>query len=142
MTQSKFRLGTLIATIVVMPSIAAGNTALMAESTTARLPQVISGAAAYARHCAACHGSDLAGTDHAPELAGEAFWASWEGKSARQLYGRIISTMPLDDPGSLEAKTVVDITAFILGANRQALPAAGYAGANELDAVTMTEPSD
>ncbi|MFT3802044.1 MAG: cytochrome c [Burkholderiaceae bacterium] len=123
-------------------SIAFGSSALKAESSATKRSQVESGASAYAEHCAACHGSDLAGTDHAPGLSGETFWNSWDGKSARQLYGRIISTMPLSDPGSLEAKTVVDITTYILSINKQVLPVTGHAGANDLDAVMMSEPAN
>ena len=142
MFRSGFLPGKSVAIVVAMLPFAVGGTASMAGSAAVQPPQLAAGAAAYARHCAACHGGDLAGTDHAPELVGEPFWRSWEGKSARQLYGRIISTMPLDDPGSLEAGTVLDITAFILGANKQAPPDAGYAGAHALDSVTMSEPAD
>lgn len=119
----------------------AANAALAVEPTTAQPPQVAAGAAAYAEHCAACHGSNLAGMDHAPGLVGETFWASWDGKPARQLYSRIISTMPLADPGSLEPETVVDIATFILKTNKQEVPATGYASANDLNAVTIARPA-
>jgi mono/diheme cytochrome c family protein len=105
-------------------------------------PQVEAGKAAYAEQCAACHGEDLIGFDHAPSLKGDVFWASFNEKPARQLYSRIISTMPLSDPGSLEPKMVLDITTFILSVNNQALPATGYASADELNTVTITQPAE
>lgn len=108
----------------------------------AQPPQVEEGKAAYVEHCAACHGEDLIGFDHAPSLTGDVFWASFNEKPARQLYSRIISTMPLSDPGSLEPKTVLDITTFILAANKQTLPATGYASADELNTVTITQTAE
>jgi hypothetical protein len=41
--------------------------------------------------------------------------------SLRALYSRIISTMPSDNPGTLEEKTVLDIVAYLL--ERTAFPA-------------------
>jgi S-disulfanyl-L-cysteine oxidoreductase SoxD len=104
---------------------------------TAAADQLAAGAAAYATHCAACHGADLIGLEHTPNLKGETFWANWSGKPARLLYSRIISTMPLSDPGSLEPKEALDITAHILSINRQPIPAAGYGGADELNEVPL-----
>ena len=75
------------------------------------------GAAAYGQHCAACHGDALGGGDSAPPLAGEAFLANWNGQNAGALFTRIKTTMPLDNPGSLNAATVADIEAMILARN-------------------------
>jgi len=121
---------------------AAGATLAAPADMTAHPPQVEAGQAAYAEHCAACHGDDLAGSDHAPGLKDDLFREAWQGKPARQLYSRIISTMPLTDPGSLEPKTVLDVTTFILAANRQPLPATGYAGADDLNGVTIAPPAE
>jgi mono/diheme cytochrome c family protein len=99
--------------------------------------QIASGAAAYAGHCVACHGEGLAGLNHAPSLKGAAFWKSWADKPARALYSRIISTMPLSEPGTLEPRLVLDITVFILSANKQSIPEAGYESADELNGVPI-----
>jgi cytochrome c5 len=99
--------------------------------------QIASGAAAYAEHCGACHGEGLAGLNHAPSLKGAVFWKSWADKPARALYSRIISTMPLSDPGSVEPKVVLDITVFILSANKQSTPETGYRSADELNGVPI-----
>jgi mono/diheme cytochrome c family protein len=99
--------------------------------------QMVIGAAAYAEHCGACHGEGLAGLNHAPSLKGAAFWKSWADKPARALYSRIISTMPLSEPGTLEPKVVLDITVFILSANKQSIPEAGYKSADELNGVPI-----
>ena len=99
--------------------------------------QMVSGAAAYTEHCGSCHGEGLAGLNHAPSLKGTAFWKSWADKPARALYSRIISTMPLSGPGTLEPKVVLDITVFILSANKQSIPEAGYKSADELNGVPI-----
>ncbi|WP_294391485.1 c-type cytochrome [uncultured Sphingomonas sp.] len=75
------------------------------------------GAAAYAQHCAACHGDALGGSDSAPPLSGGTFLGNWEGQSAGALFTRIRTTMPLDNPGSLGGATVADIEAMILSSN-------------------------
>ena len=84
------------------------------------------GHAAFEGHCAACHGAALNGGDMAPGLAGTEFLGRWSGQSAGDLFERIRSTMPPDDPGSLGGATVSDIEAYIFSQNQ--FPA----GANEL----------
>ena len=75
------------------------------------------GKAAYGEQCAACHGPTLAGIDVAPPLSGNAFLNNWNNTSAGDLFERIHSTMPLNNPGSLSAKTVSDIEAYMFQAN-------------------------
>jgi len=75
------------------------------------------GKVAYADQCAACHGASLAGVDMAPPLTGSAFLNNWNSTSAGDLFDRIHSTMPLNNPGSLSAKTTSDIEAFLFQAN-------------------------
>jgi quinoprotein glucose dehydrogenase len=52
-----------------------------------------------------------------PALAGEEFRATWDSQKLRKLYSRILSTMPVDNPGTLTEKTVLDIVAYLLEAN-------------------------
>jgi len=75
------------------------------------------GKAAYGEQCAACHGASLAGVDMAPPLTGSAFLNNWNSTSAGDLFDRIHSTMPLNNPGSLSAKATADIEAYIFQAN-------------------------
>lgn len=99
--------------------------------------QISAGAAAYEAHCAACHGPDLIGLEHSPNLKGDTFWKNWSGKSSRLFYSRIISTMPLSDPGSLEPKQALDIATYILSMNGQAIPAEGYEAADQLNNILL-----
>jgi mono/diheme cytochrome c family protein len=79
--------------------------------------QATLGDRAFGVNCASCHGTDLAGGQHAPSLAGDAFLLRWQGRSVGDLFQRISTSMPQQSPGTLTAKTVLDIVAFILQAN-------------------------
>jgi mono/diheme cytochrome c family protein len=76
------------------------------------------GQAQFSTHCAACHGVALNGTDAAPALAGTTFLGNWSGQPLADLFSRIRTTMPANDPGSLGGRTVADITAYLLMVNR------------------------
>ncbi len=82
----------------------------------------------FDNHCAACHGAGLSGNanDGFPPLSGKVFLYNWNSLTVDMLFDRIHLTMPQDHPGSLDAATAADITAFILAANE--FPA----GASEL----------
>ncbi|MBU3078599.1 c-type cytochrome [Sphingomonas quercus] len=75
------------------------------------------GEAQYTAHCASCHGDNLAGADVAPPLAGGGFLSNWSGQSAGDLFTRIKTTMPQDNPGSLGSAAVADVEAYILSKN-------------------------
>ena len=102
--------------------------------------QAAHGQTLYRQACGSCHGESLDGGEHAPTLKGAAFWQEWNQQKARMLYRRIISTMPLDDPGSIPEKDVIDIVAYVLQSN--GLPAGSKAieSANELNDITLERP--
>ena len=79
--------------------------------------QAVRGKAAYSQNCARCHGSALEGNDEIPALAGAHLMVDFDGQTAGDLVHRIQTTMPMDNPGSLNAATVADIAAFILQSN-------------------------
>jgi cytochrome c len=80
--------------------------------------QAASGKALYTRSCTVCHLDSLAGgVNEAPALKGQQFLSEWEGKPLRSLFGRIISTMPSDDPGSLSEQETLDVLAYLLQKN-------------------------
>jgi mono/diheme cytochrome c family protein len=79
--------------------------------------QSVEGQQLYAENCARCHGEDLTGGDQGTPLRGSRFQRSWNGQSSRELYRRIISTMPLDNPGSLSEQQSVAVTRFLLSRN-------------------------
>ena len=89
--------------------------------------QAARGATEFTAHCASCHGADMGGTGEAPALSGPRFLSDFDGLSLGDLFDRIRTTMPQDNPGSLTRDQVADILAFLLKANT--LPS----GSKELD---------
>jgi len=135
------RVKSLLTTVIYAASLpVVGGMVLANEAPSDAPTQVKAGAGSYAEHCASCHGQQLTGTTHAPGLSGAAFLKSWEGKPSRQLYSRIISTMPLSAPGSLEPAMALDITAFVLWVNKQAIVSSGYKAADELNDRLIKSP--
>jgi S-disulfanyl-L-cysteine oxidoreductase SoxD len=72
----------------------------------------------YDAHCAVCHGTTLSGTDTAPQLSGGLFVANWDGLSAGDLFNRVHTTMPANDPGSLSDAVVTDLIAYLFMMNK------------------------
>ncbi len=86
------------------------------------------GLAAYAQHCAECHGDELGGGEMAPGLVGVAFRFRWRGLTVADIFDSVESTMPPDEPGTLGDQACADVVAYLLDAN-------GYpAGDRELTA--------
>lgn len=79
--------------------------------------QAKAGEALFTTRCGGCHNADLSAGGHGPSLSGDGFWANWEKRPVRELYSRIISTMPADDPGVLEPPQVLDLISYILLGN-------------------------
>jgi len=96
------------------PQTAPATSSLTAHFSAA---QVKRGELLYQRECARCHLENLKGSELAPALVGTSFLTAWQGKMARALYGRILSTMPSDDPGRLSSPDVLDVVAFVLQSN-------------------------
>ena len=74
------------------------------------------GEAAYAEHCASCHGQNLDDGAFAPPLSGMAFRQKWDAQSPETLVTQT-RTMPPARPGSLSDEIYADLTAFILRQN-------------------------
>ena len=74
----------------------------------------------YARHCEQCHGSGLEGdtVSEVPALAGDPFLQRWSGRTVDDLVIRMVRSMPVPTPGSLSRSEYVDVTAYVLKANR------------------------
>lgn len=80
--------------------------------------QAAQGKALFEAKCAMCHGAELGGAEMAPPLAGGVFMGNWVGASVGDLFTRIHTTMPANDPGSLSnAETALALT-YILQYNQ------------------------
>jgi mono/diheme cytochrome c family protein len=80
--------------------------------------QAARGHALFDKSCASCHGDSLEGRDEAPALAGADFLSNWTGLTAGDLFERIRTTMPLNNPGGLSRPVLCDILAYMLSANK------------------------
>ena len=105
--------------IVVIVS-AAGLATAVAQAPTTVLDGVYThaqaqrGEAVYSASCIGCHeGQDADG----PELTGRAFLDRWREDKIESLFTFIKTTMPGNNPGSLDERAYSDIIAFILEAN-------------------------
>jgi len=99
--------------------------------------QMKEGAALFAEKCAGCHGVDMSGGEFGPSLKSENFWQQWVGMPARRLYSRIISTMPIEDPGSLTPAQTLALTALIARENGAPSQPAAVTAAASLNTVKL-----
>jgi len=79
--------------------------------------QAARGQASYRKACASCHGEALDGKGQAPPLTGADFKGNWNGQTLGDLFDKIQTSMPADDPGSLKPPENADILSFLLKAN-------------------------
>ena len=77
--------------------------------------QALEGEAAFATHCAGCHGAELQG-GFGPALVPLDPWQFTDAPLA-QLFDFMRTAMPFDDPGSLEDESYLAILAFVLREN-------------------------
>ena len=84
--------------------------------------------------CIECHGDGFIGGP-APELAGAAFAASWNGRTVGDLFDLIRLTMPDNEPGSLSREVYVDLVAYILAVNK--FPAGQTEISTEIEALKL-----
>lgn len=94
-----------------------------AAALTFSAEQATRGKAAYAQHCAACHGAALEGSGMAPPLTGAAFQRKWAAQSGSAFHAQLIR-MPPAAANSLPPSTYVDLLAYVLQANGMASGAA------------------
>ncbi len=78
--------------------------------------QAEKGSSLFTDRCAKCHGPDGAGAD-APALVGSEFGLDWDGLNVSQLFERIQTSMPQDNPQSLSREEVASILAFLFQRN-------------------------
>ncbi len=79
--------------------------------------QVDLGSVLYTNNCIACHGRDLRGTEGGNALLGERFVTKWKEKSLGELFELTKTTMPKNNPHSLDDASYSSLLAFILNAN-------------------------
>jgi alcohol dehydrogenase (cytochrome c) len=93
------------------------------------------GSKLFQQQCTNCHLRNLAGSDVVPPLAGGRFLSKWKAKPVSELAIKIRDTMPPEKPKSLTEKASLELTAYLLRANR--IPA----GKISIAAIAATAPT-
>jgi mono/diheme cytochrome c family protein len=138
MTIRALAYGLIVAAGVVVFTPAAARAQAPTRSTWSGVytaAQAERGAQVYQTSCARCHGTNLEGEEIVPPLIGGRFTASWNGLTLGDLFERIRTTMPYDDPGALTRQENADVIAYILRAGR--FPAGARELANRGEALKM-----
>jgi quinoprotein glucose dehydrogenase len=79
--------------------------------------QAARGKPAFETSCGRCHNNELAGSERAPALKGDGFWAHWENDSLDRLFTKIRDTMPAGGIESVTDAGKLDILAYVLSKN-------------------------
>lgn len=75
------------------------------------------GKSLYQKQCSSCHGANLDGSGAVPPLAGADFKSNWNGQTAGDLFEKMQTSMPADQPGRLSREQNADILAFLFASN-------------------------
>lgn len=68
--------------------------------------------------CTTCHSFDLKGNNgRGPAIVGDPFMANWETENLGNLFARLKSTMPRNNPGSLTDDVYLELLAYVLQEN-------------------------
>ena len=102
------------ATLTLGAAIAAGTVA-MAQTATGPFTdaQAAAGGTLFKNRCETCHGE----RGEAAMMTGQSFTNIWLNRTTRDIFDRIKTTMPIDNPGSLSDAAAASLVAYILSAN-------------------------
>lgn len=80
--------------------------------------QATRGDSLYKATCVKCHGATLGGGDEGSPLVGSAFLGNWRDLTLDQLFDKIRTSMPPDNPKSIATRDVADLVAYLLAQNQ------------------------
>jgi mono/diheme cytochrome c family protein len=80
--------------------------------------QASHGDSLYKVTCVKCHGATLGGGDEGSPLVGSAFLGNWRDLTLDQLFDKIRTSMPPDNPKSIATRDVADLVAYLLAQNQ------------------------
>jgi len=94
--------------------------------------QAAHGKTVYDKQCSSCHDGGMG-----PGLRGDDFLATWDNKTVRRLYSRILTTMPSDDPGTVAEPDLLDLIAYLIKANGFPAGSKAFESPNELNTIKI-----
>ena len=100
--------------------------------------QAQAGQPIYASRCSACHATG----GETIRLIGPAFTQGWRPRSTRELYTRIKTTMPFNNPGSLSEAEASAVVAYILKSNGATAGTAAFTPATNVPIASIIRPAD
>ena len=80
--------------------------------------QASHGDSLYRATCVKCHGATLGGGDQGSPLVGSAFLGNWSDLTLDQLFDKIRTSMPPDNPKSIATRDVADLISYLLAQNQ------------------------
>jgi len=114
MIRATAALGVVMCASIWLAAVTSGQEPRSVWDGVYTVEQAKRGEALYAQHCGSCHGGNLLGAEAAPALTGFEFGANWNGLTLGDLFERIRTSMPADDPGKVNAQQKADIVAHML----------------------------
>lgn len=125
------RIGAVLATATLLPAWFGNATAdepqvensLSIWNGIYTSAQAERGAAIYGEPCGKCHGRGLDGAPDDPDMfstppvGGRKFLRDWDGTTLLGLFEYTRTTMPANNPGSLDADELADVIAYMLSAS-------------------------
>ena len=94
--------------------------------------QAARGKSVYDKQCGSCHDGGMG-----PGLMGDDFLATWDNKTVRTLYSRILTTMPSDDPGTVAEPDLLDLIAYLIKANGFPPGSKAFESPSELNSIKI-----
>jgi mono/diheme cytochrome c family protein len=79
--------------------------------------QAVRGDTLYRATCQRCHGATLMGSADGNPLTGPDFQSNWNGQTVYDLYDRVRTSMPSDNPKTVPREQIPDLLAFVLSQN-------------------------
>jgi len=113
-----------VCALVVLTAVTTARASFFQKTTQDKVytkAQAARGEKQYTTVCATCHdpAKVTAGKKPAPELVGDKFLSTWDGRTLGELQDQILTTMPNDGSVVLTEDQTADLVAYILQANKQ-----------------------
>ena len=112
----KYRIASLAAALGA--AVLQGEAPASVRDGVYSLEQARRGESLYRQQCASCHGEKLEGRGQAPPLTGDEFVMDWNGMTVGDLFEKMQTSMPADQPGHLSREQNAMLLAYILSSNQ------------------------